>query len=212
MVAWAEELDSPSSPVRIGAKGVEPRVVASATVPAGTGQSVSEATALPPPASVGSGRPVAEVPVVSTSEPKLMLEAKAAVFVPPPEDSVLVHARGDQGLAAVVTSEAGKAVGRFGLKRIRKVLKEGDVLPQVAAVELVVTTRELGSRELSFYGKRSVATTVSLTAELIQTAEGEVLAGPVTEQVEYTTLNRDANVREAVGRLMRKLQKDRDTE
>lgn len=129
---------------------------------------------------------------------------KPPVVTGPPPRSCLITSLGDE--SDLVTPY----VQSFLSKRNFKVMDGPSVsdkeIARIARNHIVVTIKSLGSSTLQFYGNSQEQYTVRVTVKLVAASTGRIAAGPYSETVKYTTLNAEDNLKEAVFKLMTRLQ------
>ncbi|MCP4217044.1 MAG: hypothetical protein GY765_20520 [bacterium] len=74
-----------------------------------------------------------------------------------------------------------------------------------AAYHLFIKVRDLGSKQLKYYGNTTTQYTLFVTLKVIDTRTKRVVAGPVSRQIGYTALNEESNIKEAIAQLVRQL-------
>ncbi|MBN1672483.1 MAG: serine/threonine protein kinase [Kiritimatiellae bacterium] len=152
----------------------------------------------PPPAEAG---PDAQPPVAQ-QEPE----------PPPPEpvppNSVVIQTTGDDEKAELITTFA-QSTFRKSKFTVLEPPAEGDkkTVKDIAEYSLSIKLTPMGASTLNYYGRTTEIQTVVMTLKLIRAADGSVAAGPVNRKVEYTPLNADTNLREAVEKLAYELRK-----
>lgn len=129
---------------------------------------------------------------------------KTPVVTGPPARSCLITPIGDD--SGLITPY----VQAFLTKRNFKVMDGPSVsdkeIAKIARNHIVVSVKSMGSSTLEYYGNSTEQYTVRLTVKLVAASSGRIAAGPYSETVRYTSLNAEDNLKEAVSKLMTRLQ------
>jgi hypothetical protein len=72
----------------------------------------------------------------------------------------------------------------------------------------VVQVKQLPNSSLNYYGQQSEQYHASITVKLINLAAGNVVAGPKTSTLDYTSLNLKENLRETIAEISKSLLND----
>lgn len=74
-----------------------------------------------------------------------------------------------------------------------------------ADLHLVIESNNLGTNTLTHYGSSTTQYTISLRMKLVDPRNGRLITGPVSETVNFTALNEEDNLKEAVQTVVDKL-------
>lgn len=120
----------------------------------------------------------------------------------PPANSCIISAVGDEGNADLVTPYVQEILTRNNFTIIDGPSVADRDISEVARNHIVVEVKQIGATTLNYYGNSSQQYTVRLTIKVVAPKTGKVIAGPVSQTVEYTTLNAEEKLREAVVKLI----------
>jgi serine/threonine-protein kinase len=124
----------------------------------------------------------------------------------PPANSCIISAVGDEGNADLVTPYVQEILTRNNFAVIDGPSVADRDISEVARNHIVVEVKQIGATTLNYYGNSSQQYTVRLTIKVIAPKTGKIIAGPVSQTVKYTTLNAEENLREAVAKLIARIQ------
>jgi tRNA A-37 threonylcarbamoyl transferase component Bud32 len=217
-------------------KAAAPAAVIPAVVPAGSNaapaavapvkEAVVEVAAVKPSPAVAketsvTPRETPAVPKETVAPPREVLVAAKDVPVAPKEtpepakpaasgpasNSVMVVTTGDSEKGDLLSSyvESGLPKGQFDV--VDGSTAQGKKAAEVARYTVTLKATKMGTRTLQFHGSYEDLQSYTLTLKMIQSDSGKVVAGPVSRKVEYTALNADANLKEAVQDLVSDLKK-----
>lgn len=119
----------------------------------------------------------------------------------PPANSCMITTMGDSDKADIVGAYLQEMLGRK-YDMIDRASKPGKEIEEIARNHIVVNTRQLGSTMLEYYGQSTEQYTAAITVKLVSPQSGKVIKGPRTRTVQYTALNAEENLREAVAKLL----------
>ena len=120
----------------------------------------------------------------------------------PPANSCIISAVGDEGNADLVTPYVQEILTQNNFTIIDGPSVADRDISEVARNHIVVEVKQIGATTLNYYGNSSQQYTVRLTIKVIAPNTGKIIAGPVSQTVEYTTLNAEEKLREAVAKLI----------
>ncbi|MCP5052015.1 MAG: protein kinase [bacterium] len=124
---------------------------------------------------------------------------------PPPSNSCVISAVGDSEKSEIVAVYLEEILARKKYIVLDGPSVSGQDVSRVARNRVVITARQLGSTELNAYGRTYDQYSVSLSLKVISTKGNKILGGPVTKTVSYTALNADDNLKEAVAKMVARL-------
>ena len=120
----------------------------------------------------------------------------------PPANSCIISAVGDEGNADLVTPYVQEILTQNNFTIIDGPSVADRDISEVARNHIVVEVKQIGATTLNYYGNSSQQYTVRLTIKVIAPKTGKIIAGPVSQTVEYTTLNAEEKLRGAVAKLI----------
>jgi serine/threonine protein kinase len=189
------ELKDPAAP---GTPGSE--VVSAAHIPASAAsgqmaeQGVQSTGTQAPSQKTFDSRPVNSKPVVM----KRTL---------PPSNSVLVTFLGDDDKSDLITAYVQNTFSRDNFSVVDGPSVGDKDLRDIARYHLVVTSKNMGTETLTYYGNSTEQYSVALTMKIMDTQTGKIASGPASQIVKYTSLNAEENLKGAVKELAAKLKK-----
>ncbi|MGB5622494.1 MAG: toll/interleukin-1 receptor domain-containing protein [Gammaproteobacteria bacterium] len=148
----------------------------------------------------------AAVPVASVAKP--MPAEPVERFVAPPPNSVVADTPGDYEYAYVIqTAVEGELAGHELILIDPAAARYGGAQP-TARFRVATTVRVIDSRQLEFYGRTQTQYTVALTLRTTDLTNGASVFGPITETVQYTSINAEQNLKQAASELARRAAED----
>jgi len=138
---------------------------------------------------------------VSSPLRRSVQESRNVANVGPPPNTVIVTSTGNSHEAELAGSFVEEALSRTQLDVRDRGYYGAQPLKTVAQYECVVTVHETGAMTLNYYGRQSELMTASVSAKMVDTRSGRVVAGPVSRTVKYTSLNVEENLRTAAEEL-----------
>jgi len=154
------------------------------------------------PSTVGPSTPTSTISSGSQTPRKQV----APVKPPPPANSCIISAVGDEGQADLVTPYVQEILARKNFMVVDGPSVADREIAEVARNHIVVTVKQTGTTTLDYYGKSSEMYTVRLTIKVVAPKTGKVVGGPVSRTVEYTALNAEEKLKAAVAALIFRLQ------
>jgi serine/threonine protein kinase len=170
----------------------------SSTNPTGSAGSTGFTGSSDSTGSTGSSGPTAVRPFTSRSTVKPL----PATLPQPPARSCIITAVGDEDKADLVAPYVEEILSKRNFTVIDGPSVSGQKVADLARSRIVVTVTQTGSTTLEYYGKSSEMLTVRLTMKVVNPKTGKILAGPVNKTVEYTALNSQEKLKQAVVQLV----------
>ncbi len=120
----------------------------------------------------------------------------------PPARSCIITAVGDDDKADLVAPFIEKILVKKNFTVMDGPSVAGREITDIARNHIVVTVKQTGSTTLNYYGNSSEMVTVRISIKVVNPQTGKIVAGPMSETVEYTALNSDEKLKAAVDKLM----------
>jgi len=120
----------------------------------------------------------------------------------PPARSCMITAVGDDDKADLVAPFIEKILVKKNFTVMDGPSVAGREITDIARNHIVVTVKQTGSTTLNYYGNSSEMVTVRISIKVVNPQTGKIVAGPMSETVEYTALNSDEKLKAAVDKLM----------
>ncbi len=120
----------------------------------------------------------------------------------PPARSCIITAVGDDDKADLVAPFIEKILVKKNFTVMDGPSLAGREITGIARNHIVVTVKQTGSTTLNYYGNSSEMITVRISIKVVNPQTGKIVAGPMSETVEYTALNSDEKLKAAVDKLM----------
>lgn len=120
----------------------------------------------------------------------------------PPAKSCLITAVGDDDKADLVAPYIEEILTRKNFTVMDGPSVAGRNIADVARNHIVVTVKQTGSTSLNYYGNSSEMITVRISIKVVNPKTGKIVVGPMSQTVEYTALNSEEKLRDAVDKLM----------
>lgn len=120
----------------------------------------------------------------------------------PPARSCLITAIGDDDKADLVAPYIEEILSRKNFTVMDGPSVGGRKIADVARNHIVVTVKQTGSTSLNYYGNSSEMITARISIKLVNPKTGKIVVGPMSQTVEYTALNSEEKLSEAVDKLM----------
>lgn len=143
-----------------------------------------------------SGRDAVKTGKTSANTPQTLNPAA------PPARSIIVSAKGDSDKSSLIAAYAQKTAQKHKYLVVDGPAVRNKPVNQSARFQLAITIKQLGSTTLNYYGNSTEQYTVGITVKAIDTLSGRMIAGPATSSVQYTALNADENLQEAIDELV----------
>jgi len=124
----------------------------------------------------------------------------------PPANSCIISAVGDESSSDLAAPYVQEILTQKNFTIIDGPSVADRDISEVARNHIVVETRQIGVTTLNYYGNSSQQYTVRLTIKVIAPKTGKIIAGPVSQTVEYTALNAAEKLREAAAKLIAHIQ------
>lgn len=126
----------------------------------------------------------------------------APVKPQPPARSCIITAIGDDDKADLVAPFIEKILAKKNFTVMDGPSVAGREIADVARNHIVVTVKQTGSTSLNYYGNSSEMITVRISIKVVNPQTGQIVSGPMSQTVEYTALNSEEKLRDAVDKLM----------
>jgi predicted Ser/Thr protein kinase len=120
----------------------------------------------------------------------------------PPARSCLITAIGDDDKADLVAPYIEEILSRKNFTVMDGPSVAGRKIADVARNHIVVTVKQTGSTNLNYYGNSSEMITARISIKLVNPKTGKIVVGPMSQTVEYTALNSEEKLSDAVDKLM----------
>jgi len=120
----------------------------------------------------------------------------------PPARSCIITAVGDDDKADLVAPFIEKILVKKNFTVMDGPSMASREITDIARNHIVVTVKQTGSTTLNYYGNSSEMITVRISIKVVNPQTGKIVAGPMSETVEYTALNSDEKLKAAVDKLM----------
>ena len=120
----------------------------------------------------------------------------------PPARSCLITAIGDDDKADLVAPFIEEILSEKNFTVMDGPSVAGRKIADVARNHIVVTVKQTGSTSLNYYGNSSEMITVRISIKVVNPKTGKIVVGPMSQTVEYTALNSEEKLRDAVDKLM----------
>jgi tRNA A-37 threonylcarbamoyl transferase component Bud32 len=120
----------------------------------------------------------------------------------PPARSCIITAVGDDDKADLVAPFIEKILVKKNFTVMDGPSVAGREITDIARNHIVVTVKQTGSTTLNYYGNSSEMVTVRISIKVVNPQTGKIVAGPMSETVEYTALNSDEKLKAAVDKVM----------
>jgi serine/threonine-protein kinase len=171
--------------------------------PSTSGGTAAQSTDAQPKTTTAPSTQHSATPQTSTPAKTVITPSRKPV---PPANSCIISAVGDEGNADLVTPYVQEILTQNNFTIIDGPSVADRDISEVARNHIVVEVKQIGATTLNYYGNSSQQYTVRLTIKVIAPKTGKVIAGPVSQTVEYTTLNAGEKLREAVVKLIAHIQ------
>jgi len=126
----------------------------------------------------------------------------APVKPQPPARSCLITAIGDDDKADLVAPFIEEILSKKNFTVMDGPSVAGRKIADAARNHIVVTVKQTGSTSLNYYGNSSEMITVRISIKVVNPKTGKIVVGPMSQTVEYTALNSEEKLRDAVDKLM----------
>lgn len=120
----------------------------------------------------------------------------------PPARSCLITAIGDDDKADLVAPYIEEILSRKNFTVMDGPSVAGGKIADIARNHIVVTVKQTGSTSLNYYGNSSEMITVRISIKVVDPKTGKIVVGPMSQTVEYTALNSEEKLSDAVDKLM----------
>jgi serine/threonine protein kinase len=120
----------------------------------------------------------------------------------PPARSCLITAVGDDDKADLVAPYIEEILSKKNFTVMDGPSVGGRKIADVARNHIVVTVKHTGSTSLNYYGNSSEMITVRISIKVVNPKTGKIVVGPMSQTVEYTALNSEEKLSDAVDKLM----------
>lgn len=161
-------------------------------------------TAIPPIAKASTGTP-GTTGTTGTPGTKALQRSTGAIAPVKPQPSArscIITAIGDDDKADLVAPFIEKILAKKNFTVMDGPSVAGREIADVARNHIVVTVKQTGSTSLNYYGNSSEMITVRISIKVVNPQTGQIVSGPMSQTVEYTALNSEEKLREAVDKLM----------
>jgi serine/threonine protein kinase len=170
----------------------------------GTPATAGSSTTIPPITKASTGTP-GTTGTTGTPGTKALQRPSgtiAPVKPQPPARSCIITAIGDDDKAELVAPFIEKILAKKNFTVMDGPSVAGREITDVARNHIVVTVKQTGSTSLNYYGNSSEMITVRISIKVVNPQTGQIVAGPMSQTVEYTALNSEEKLRDAVDKLM----------
>lgn len=120
----------------------------------------------------------------------------------PPSKSCLITAVGDGDKTDLVAPYIEQILSGKNFIVIDGPSVAGQKIENAARNHIIVTVKQTGSTSLNYYGNSSEMATVRISIKLVNPNTGRIVVGPLSQMVEYTAINSEEKLRDAVIKLM----------
>jgi hypothetical protein len=120
----------------------------------------------------------------------------------PPARSCLITAIGDDDKADLVAPYIEEILSNKNFTVMDGPSVGGRNIADIARNHIVVTVKQTGSTSLNYYGNSSEMITVRISIKVVNPKTGKIVVGPMSQTVEYTALNSEEKLSDAVDKLM----------
>jgi len=168
---------------------------------AGTPPATGASTTSPPISEASTGTPG----TTATTGTKAVQQSSSTVTPvkpPPPARSCLITAIGDDDKADLVAPYIEEILSRKNFTVMDGPSVAGRKIADAARNHIVVTVKQTGSTSLNYYGNSSEMITARISIKVVNPKTGKIVVGPMSQTVEYTALNSEEKLSEAVDKLM----------
>jgi serine/threonine protein kinase len=168
---------------------------------AGTPTTTGASTTSPPISEASTGTPG----TTATTGTKAVQQSPRTVTPVnplPPARSCLITAIGDDDKADLVAPYIEEILSRKNFTVMDGPSVSGRKIADVARNHIVVTVKQTGSTSLNYYGNSSEMITARISIKLVNPKTGKIVVGPMSQTVEYTALNSEEKLNDAVDKLM----------
>jgi serine/threonine-protein kinase len=168
-----------------------------ASAPTTTGSS----TTTPPISKASTGTP-GTTATTGTKAVQQPSRTVAPVKPLPPARSCLITAIGDDDKADLVAPYIEEILSRKNFTVMDGPSVGSPNIADIARNHIVVTVKQTGSTSLNYYGNSSEMITVRISIKVVNPKTGKIVVGPMSQTVEYTALNSEEKLSDAVDKLM----------
>jgi serine/threonine protein kinase len=126
----------------------------------------------------------------------------APVKPQPPARSCIITAIGDDDKADLVAPFIEEILSKKNFTVMDGPSVAGRKIADAARNHIVVTVKQTGSTSLNYYGNSSEMITVRISIKVVNPKTGKIVVGPMSQTVEYTAINSEEKLRDAVDKLM----------
>ncbi|MGD2090665.1 MAG: serine/threonine-protein kinase [Candidatus Aminicenantes bacterium] len=168
-----------------------------ASAPTTTGSS----TTSPPISEASTGTPGTTV-TTGTKAVQQSSRTVTPVKPLPPARSCLITAIGDDDKADLVAPYIEEILSRKNFTVMDGPSVSGRKIADTARNHIVVTVKQTGSTSLNYYGNSSEMITARISIKVVNPKTGKIVVGPMSQTVEYTALNSEEKLSDAVDKLM----------
>jgi serine/threonine-protein kinase len=169
---------------------------------AGTPTTKGASTTTPPISKTTTGTPGTTGATTGTKAVQQPSGTVAPVKPLPPAKSCIITPVGDDDKADLVAPYIEEILTRKNFTVMDGPSVAGRKIADVARNHIVVTVKQTGSTNLNYYGKSSEMITARISIKVVNPQTGKIVVGPMSQTVEYTALNSEENLRDAVDKLM----------
>lgn len=171
---------------------------------AGTPTTTVTSTTIPPITKASTSTP-GTTGTTGTSGTKA-LQKPSGTIAPskplPPARSCIITAVGNDDKADLVAPFIEEILSKKNFTVMDGPSVAGREITDVARNHIVVTVKQTGSTSLNYYGNSSEMITVRISIKVVNPRTGKIVVGPMSETVEYTALNSEEKLSDAVDKLM----------
>lgn len=168
---------------------------------AGTPTTTGASTTTPPISEASTGTPGATA-ATGTKAVQQPSGTVAPVKPLPPARSCLITAIGDDDKADLVAPYIEEILSNKNFTVMDGPSVGGRKIADAARNHIVVTVKQTGSTSLNYYGNSSEMITVRISIKVVNPKTGKIVVGPMSQTVEYTALNSEEKLSDAVDKLM----------
>ena len=168
---------------------------------AGTPTTTGVSSTTPPISEASTGTPG----TTATSGTKSMQPPSgtvAPVKPLPSARSCLITAIGDDDKADLVAPYIEEILSKKNFTVMDGPSVGDRKIADVARNHIVVTVKQTGSTSLNYYGNSSEMITARISIKVVNPKTGKIVVGPMSQTVEYTALNSEEKLSDAVDKLM----------
>jgi len=122
----------------------------------------------------------------------------SSIVSQPPKKSCIITLVGDKDKGNLITSFIEEILSNRKYTIVDDPYISGKKLADIAKNRLVIDVRHSGTTDLNYYGNSSQLYSLLVSIKAISLETGNTIAGPINKTIEYTAINANEKIRQAV--------------